>query len=172
MANDYGMRSLSPLSPRLCHRIRQDCVSCSSGEYCETTGLLAPTGPCSSGYYCKRGAQGAAPTGGTYDVGSLEYGGDICPVGTYCPNGTDTPLACKAGSYNDLRGQEECFACPGGYFCQANSTEYEGSSCPTGYVKLSTKMMETNGGRGFDARSCRCRFNTSSKYVFELRYIQ
>ncbi|CAN0130491.1 unnamed protein product, partial [Laminaria digitata] len=111
----------------------QDCVACSSGEYCETTGLLSPTGPCSSGYYCKRGATGPTPTSGTYTEDSLLKGGDICPVQYFCPNGTDTPIPCEAGTYNDLLGQEECFDCPPGFYCEANSSTYMDSPCPAGY---------------------------------------
>ncbi|CAM9956857.1 unnamed protein product, partial [Sphacelaria rigidula] len=113
-----------------------DCVPCSDGQYCETTGLLDPTGNCSAGYYCRRGVEGAAPTAGTYFVATLEYGGDICPHGTYCPAGSDTPLACEAGTYNSLEGQEECTVCPAGYYCVANSTEYLSGPCPAGYYCL------------------------------------
>lgn len=114
----------------------QDCTPCSSGHYCETTGLLAPTGPCHGGYYCKRGVEEAAPTSGMYTVGLLEYGGDLCPAGTFCPNGTHTPLVCDSGTYNDLVGKEECFPCPPGFYCGAYATEYESSLCPAGWVLL------------------------------------
>lgn len=66
----------------------------------------------------------------------VEHGGDLCPVGTYCGNGTATPLPCLAGTYNDLEGQEECFACPAGYYCEANATAYDSTPCPAGWVQL------------------------------------
>lgn len=48
----------------------QDCTDCSEGYYCETTGLVEPTGPCHSGHYCKRKVDTAAPTTGiTIDSG-------------------------------------------------------------------------------------------------------
>lgn len=58
-----------------CHRSTrhaiQDCFACSEGSYCETTGLVEPTGPCSGGYYCKRQVSTAAPTSGESTTASL-----------------------------------------------------------------------------------------------------
>lgn len=48
--------------------LNQDCTACSEGEYCETVGLVEPTGPCNIGYYCKRGVGTAAPTTGITTV--------------------------------------------------------------------------------------------------------
>ncbi|CAN0384375.1 unnamed protein product, partial [Ectocarpus sp. 12 AP-2014] len=133
-------------NPSTQKRAVEDCTACSEGYYCETTGLVAPTGPCHGGHYCKRKVDTAAPTTGiTIESGvttlcfypmytqQVEYGGDLCPVGTYCGNGTATPLPCLAGTYNDLEGQEECFACPAGYYCEANATAYDSTPCPAGY---------------------------------------
>jgi len=62
----------------------------------------------------------------------VEQGGDICPEGTFCPNGTATPLPCVAGTYNDVDGQEACFNCPAGYYCPAEATSYDTTPCPPG----------------------------------------
>ena len=35
------------------------CISCTPGYFCNNTGLLEPSGPCSAGHYC---------TGGTIDA--------------------------------------------------------------------------------------------------------
>ena len=56
----------------------------------------------------------------------------MCPSGTFCPNGTHTPIACVAGTYNDLVEQDECFSCPPGFYCEANAWEYESNPCPAG----------------------------------------
>ena len=37
------------------------CQDCSPGHYCETSGLDAPTGQCSAGYYCVSGSQNEIP---------------------------------------------------------------------------------------------------------------
>lgn len=110
----------------------QDCVPCSSGHYCGTTGLSSPSAPCYGGFFCKRGVGGPSPTSGTYMLGGIEHGGGQCPAGTYCPNGTDTPLPCEAGTYNGLEGQEDCPVCPAGFFCEANATQYGTNPCPPG----------------------------------------
>ncbi|CAM9865459.1 unnamed protein product, partial [Choristocarpus tenellus] len=131
-----GSPSLCPIgtyNPSEGVTAEEDCVSCSSGNYCQTMGLVAPTASCWAGYYCQRGVEEPAPTGGIYNLDSITYGGDICPSGTYCPNGTVSPYPCLAGSYNSLPGQGSCFSCPPGYFCQANATQYEDNPCPPGY---------------------------------------
>lgn len=51
------------------------CADCLAGHYCETAGLSYPTGLCDAGYYCKLGAESAAPTQGA--------NADKCPQGSY-----------------------------------------------------------------------------------------
>ena len=65
----------------------------------------------------------------------------ICPVGTFCPVGTDEPTSCApgtfnaqtnattcvkcaAGSFQSEERQTGCEACPGGHYCE------EGASAP------------------------------------------
>lgn len=46
--------------------------------------------------------------------------GDVCPAGSYCPEGTDEPIACPAGTFNpDLGGMalSDCLDCTGGFHC-------------------------------------------------------
>lgn len=62
----------------------------------------------------------------------VEYGGDICPIGHYCTEGTATPRPCLAGTYNDLEGQGACFPCQAGYYCLAGVTTYDDTPCPAG----------------------------------------
>ena len=60
--------------------------------------------------------------------------GHVCPAGHYCPRGTDFPIGCPAGTYQDLTNQETCKSCPPGYYCVANTTDYSANVCPAGYV--------------------------------------
>lgn len=69
-----------------------------------------------------------SPTNNT----QVEQGGDICPVATFCAVGTATPQSCLAGTYNDLEGQDECFACPAGYYCPSGADSYDTTPCPPG----------------------------------------
>ena len=46
--------------------------------------------------------------------------GGPCPVSHYCPAGTGYPLACPAGTYNNITRQAVCTPCEAGYFCNEN----------------------------------------------------
>ena len=59
--------------------------------------------------------------------------GGPCPVSHYCPAGTGYPLACPAGTYNNITGQAVCTPCEAGYFCNENTTTYEDFPCQVGY---------------------------------------
>jgi hypothetical protein len=59
-----------------------ECSQCPAGSYCDVEGLTSPTGPCAPGFVCRAGSWLPAP------VASLgDSGGDVCPVGHYCPLG-------------------------------------------------------------------------------------
>lgn len=64
-----------------------------AGYYCETTGLSAPTGECSMGYYCPAGQNVSNPTA---------Y---ICTPGHYCPAGSPSEVSCSSGLYQNEAGQ-------------------------------------------------------------------
>ena len=99
-----------------------DCLDCTPGSFCNATGLSQPSGLCKPGHYCKLGAINAAPVGNPT--------GDICSRGHFCVQGSVQPVACAAGSYNDVYGAEQCKICPDRYFCPANSTGYIENECP------------------------------------------
>jgi hypothetical protein len=110
-----------------------NCTLCSAGSYCASAGLTAPTGLCSAGYYCMRGNIDPAPTSGTSSAvvvtsgGSVTVtlGGDVCPVGFTCGNGTSTPVPCAPGTYSsDLGRSTACLPCPAGYFCVSGSSTF------------------------------------------------
>ncbi|KAJ6656075.1 hypothetical protein lerEdw1_004481 [Lerista edwardsae] len=112
----------------------QECLSCPPGKFCSSPGLAAPTGDCSAGFWCKRGAQVPNPEDGVSGVlcppghyclsGSVTptptdgISGAACPVGHFCPMGSENPTPCSAGSYlAETHGQEWCHACPEGKYC-------------------------------------------------------
>lgn len=47
-----------------------ECLSCPSGQFCGASGLTAPSGPCSPGYFCLEGVSSPIPAG----TGSLRIG--------------------------------------------------------------------------------------------------
>ena len=105
----------------------EECLDCEPGQFCGHFGHTNTTGPCSSGYYCTRGANTSTPTDGLT--------GDICPAGFYCEEGSHTPTACGNGTYMNHTGASACYICPEGYFCvnrdQADICR-QGYYCPEG----------------------------------------
>ena len=63
----------------------------------------------------------------------------MCPLGTYCPEGSSGPKDCLAGKYCEVtRLPEPSGNCTAGYYCPPNSTNanaqpcYDGFYCPEG----------------------------------------
>ncbi|XP_047578782.1 neurogenic locus notch homolog protein 4-like isoform X2 [Lutra lutra] len=103
-----------------------ECLSCPPGHFCGASGLTAPSGPCSPGYFCLEGASSPIPAGHSHQWGP-------CPRGHFCPSGTSHPQPCPAGSYSNLTGRASCFPCPAGYYCPENITTYSRHPCPAGF---------------------------------------
>ena len=87
-------------------------------EYCGTTGLAYPTGPCDPGWYCVGGAEFAQPSS------SLQ--GGQCQPGYYCPAGSARQLDCSPGQYcQDPELSTPSGNCSEGFYC------WLGSNTPT-----------------------------------------
>ena len=77
------------------------------------------SGPCAAGYYCEGFA--------------VRKNQNISEPGFFSPVGSDTMLPCLPGTYNNLYHQEECFACPAGYYCNDTAmSTYVNNLCPAG----------------------------------------
>jgi len=122
-----------------------ECLPCPPGYYCDTQGLLEISQKtCQAGYYCSGGAKTAAPTDGTT--------GNACPVGRYCPEGTNRWLACADGTTTTSTAATQCQKCPVGYTCSyaspytlcatGNKACVEG----TGYEPLCSAGTYRSGG--------------------------
>lgn len=102
------------------------------------THLLAPTGPCSPGYYCVS----ASPTDTPWAVNESSCPGEfisnaaICPVGHYCLERSYQPEPCWAGSYQPSVGSDSCLDCPSGYYCPEGTYDYLPYECPVGHFCL------------------------------------
>ena len=72
-----------------------DCPPCTKGFYCPLNGTVYATRKCLSTYYCPAG------------TGSLD---DtlLCPVGAHCPFGSNAPVLCSPGTYQDEKAQATC----------------------------------------------------------------
>ncbi len=101
-----------------------------------------------SGYQCTEAGLSAPnkliPAGGYYNSwkrnGNLYQGyfGEICPSGSYCPEGSVFPILCPPGTWSDslgLKSEYECTPCPIGYLCAAYGINSLNKmiSCPVGY---------------------------------------
>nr|XP_054760934.1 uncharacterized protein LOC129267226 [Lytechinus pictus] len=105
-----------------------DCTPCSGGMYCDRESLTAPYGECEAGYYCISGASSPTPTDGVT--------GDICPVGTYCPTGSNKTYDCPPSTYNPTEGREsisECLACDAGEYCPVYGLNTTAGDCDAGF---------------------------------------
>lgn len=128
-----------------------DCSPCPSGFFCNSSGLIQPTGPCSpglspvqngvrklviartvnvtvisllstTGYFCSLGSSEPSPVSKPY--------GDMCPMGHFCPGGSGSPKPCLVGSFlPEPRASTptDCHPCPPGKYCLR-----PGGSQPTG----------------------------------------
>ncbi|XP_071497018.1 uncharacterized protein [Diadema antillarum] len=105
---------------------QSECTDCDPGFYCGTFNLTEPQGPCDPGFYCTYGASYPNPLGDD-DTGAP------CPVGTYCESGSSVPIGCPPGTYNENTQQSECLACPAGWYCPGNVSNFRPFDCPAGY---------------------------------------
>lgn len=125
-ANSSGLRQV------------EDCLMCSPGMYCDSTGLTVPRGPCDPGYYCTSGAYTSAPMNyeSTIFGVSNKHTGAQCPQGAYCPLGSATPTLCPLGTFNNftgLEGETQCVSCPAGLYCETPGLFLPTGSCYAGY---------------------------------------
>lgn len=88
-----------------------DCTPCDPGKFCESPGLITPTGDCLQGFYCPEEAK----------IRTKEPGSFVCPPGHFCGNGTSVPLGCPPGTYQNSNGSWYCLPCPEGKFCPGNT---------------------------------------------------
>ncbi|KAG2929556.1 hypothetical protein PC114_g2752 [Phytophthora cactorum] len=116
-----------------------NCIFCDEGSYCTDAGLVKPTGLCDAGYYCKRNNTQPNPSSGVVKVttqGSelvAYFGGQVCPIGSYCPQGAVSPILCPEGFYSNVTGSSTCLPCPPGFFCPLGCSDYRSNECPIGH---------------------------------------
>ncbi|XP_033122761.1 uncharacterized protein LOC117121631 [Anneissia japonica] len=144
------------------------CDLCPPGMYCQGEGLEEPTGNCSAGWFCTGGAWDSMPLppGNSTVIAdctcpAVNYTGNKCPPGTYCPEGSSAPVDCDYGKYcadyelpaptEDCtagfycpRGQERpdppAFTCPVGYYCVQGAGWP--TACPNGTFSNTTQNTE------------------------------
>ena len=107
-----------------------ECQDCDPGFYCAERGADSPTGMCDAGYYCDIKSITPRPTG---------TGGNVCPAGGYCEQGSFAAKLCLGGYYNLVTGKKtinDCTLCSPGKYCQpaeGSGSATAGLNCADGY---------------------------------------
>ncbi|KAL0230075.1 hypothetical protein PCE1_003639 [Barthelona sp. PCE] len=102
-----------------------ECYQCPAGQFCAGGDIV---GNCTAGYICNGGSNTSIPDG------SLSMGSP-CPMGYYCPAGTDIPITCPILTWTLTNGASqvsECVICTAGQVCNG-SAPFDcprGSYCP------------------------------------------
>ena len=102
--------------------------TCPAGQHCDSDALGAPSGNCSAGYFCLGGAQLSKPTDGTT--------GNVCPAGSYCPEGSKNFNRCPPGTFSSNTENKElanCGNCTRGFFCNGWGNTGTTDECDAGF---------------------------------------
>ena len=98
-----------------------ECTVCTSGSYCDVTGMTTTTGLCQEGYFCVEGSD------------SIDE--EVCPVGHYCVEGTHIPQPCPAGTFSNTVGLTavgECTDCTETKYCDDTGLTAPVGDCTAG----------------------------------------
>ncbi|CAN0415138.1 unnamed protein product, partial [Ectocarpus sp. 12 AP-2014] len=92
---------------------------------------------CEAGTFCVGGRRRPCPSGTFGATNGLTSSNcsDICPEGSYCPEGSTEPIPCPAGTYGGEAGlsTQECSGlCAMGHYCPAGSVAAFQYACPAG----------------------------------------
>jgi len=106
-------------------------VQCDAGLYCPWVMMdsVTDTFKCRAGFYCEGGASTPTPSGSS-------SGGDTCPLGHYCAEGSSTGAACPAGKFLSARGAsvaEDCMECTAGSYCGNLGLAAPSGPCADGF---------------------------------------
>ena len=112
------------------------------------------TDDCSAGYHCISGSWVPNPTDGVK--------GMLCPVGKYCPAGTETPVDCPAGTFNNRTGLEkdsDCTPCTPGKYCEGGGLRRPTGDCDEKYyctlgAKYAKPLLPSTGGNCTKGHYC------------------
>ena len=111
-----------------CPRGSSQPVPCILGHFCARSGLERPQGLCDAGWICTGMSQTSQPTDGN--------GGDLCPKGHFCQEGTTSPSPCPEGFFLPFMGASNvssCQACLPGYFCNGTGLTEVSGPCNSGF---------------------------------------
>lgn len=92
---------------------------------------------CPFASYCINGVRKKCPAGTYGNTTGLMSANcaSLCPIGTYCPEGSVNPILCPAGKYGGVRGltDSSCSGpCRAGFWCPAGSSSAMEIPCAAG----------------------------------------
>lgn len=146
------------------------CKACPSGTEAPAGSLeeSACLKPCENGLVRDKKGTCTTYNGATVKVGDkyvckAGYYGDgigtdgckICPEGSYCPQGSEEPLACQGNTYSASEGAEECTTCP----TELNANDaHTACSCSDGMVfnPSSNSCVSTTCSVGYLFKTNKC----------------
>ena len=117
-------------------RAAADCLACTPGSFCGTSGLTAPSGECTAGYYCAGAASAATQI--------------ACPAGSFCGVGSSIPTPCAPGTFSNttrLTSGAACLPCTSGSYCATAGLSAVTGACAAGFACTggASSAQPTNG---------------------------
>jgi len=115
----------------------RDKITCLSGTQCTISGLTSNI-QCLSGNYCPDSLTTIQCPSGTYNNmpgQSSSLSCLICPIGTFCPQGSSVAKNCPPGTYCSLPRSYIPTTCPVGSYCPGGQSRIRcqgGQYCPIG----------------------------------------
>ena len=88
---------------------------------------------------------GAARTAAQAAATDADVGGQICPAGGYCEQGSAWPKYCQGGKYNPQKGKKtvfDCTLCLPGKYCAGSGGGTPTGDCKNGYYCTSGSAVE------------------------------
>jgi len=127
-------------SPSLFLENATACSLCPPGSFCESTGLTAPEGVCSAGFYCTGGATVRNPGAALLTSANITF--ENRPVNGTGPNATNATrvvVVVNSGPEYNSSVSAECGAglasggpCPAGHYCLNGTSAPTLNPCPAG----------------------------------------
>ena len=125
-------------------------VQCDGGSYCEQDELDAVSGNCDPGFYCIQSAILRNPVNESY--------GDVCPQGSYCPEGSPAHIMCPEGTYNEdfqMENETNCLPCTGGSYCGGTGNVVPDGLCDEGwFCPAGSTVPQPPGNECLAGHSC------------------
>lgn len=150
-ADSQGMPSCLPCPPGHIQQAlaskSEACTPCPAGTHQPLPGMTECV-DCPQGYYCAEGASDpvGCPLGSYTDFGTGKgLDSCVCIAGFSSQSGSAPCQACAQGSYQPLKGSNECLACPAGKITSSDASiaDWECESFTPPPPPASTPQRET-----------------------------